>query len=95
MTTNRQVNERESMAIDLVNEAHRAGIEIGLLRLFAAQGPLKDGRHVMGKCKLYTEIAKLDNEFLYECPCNRFVDGGCERCGKPDPFATRKIGEQP
>ncbi len=88
MNAARMLDDLSNQAINIVTEAHRTGIEEGLRRMTDPRG------RVVNLNDLYSEIAKLDNEFGYQCPCSRFVDDNCERCGKPNPFASKKVGRK-
>lgn len=83
MNEPKTLDDLNTRALDTVTEAHRLGIEVGLRRMHA-----KPGLTCLGK--LYEAIEELDDDFHYKCPCTRFVDDHCKRCGRPDPFAAEK-----
>ncbi len=86
MNAARTLDNLSTQAIDLITEAHRSGIEVGLRRV------CKTGRCI-GPDDIFREIVRLDDEFNQPCPCVHFRDDLCERCGKPDTLGLRKIGE--
>lgn len=87
MNKPKALDDLSTQAIDIVTEAHRTGIEVGLRRGYG----LPTGTVIMNNpYVLHSLIAKLDKEFSYLCPCTRFKDGKCERCGKSDPFGVKE-----
>ena len=85
MSNTATIKELSDHAGDWIREAFHAGMEAGLRRMTARTSTLGVDEYL-----LHTAIREIDAEFDFPCPCVRFVEYQCQRCGKADPLLAKE-----
>ena len=69
----------------VTKEAFHAGMEAGLRRMAARTSSLGVDEYL-----LHAAIREIDVDLGFPCPCVRFVEYQCQRCGKADPLLAKE-----